>query len=143
MKLPQNILQIILRPTIDQMQFGRFIVANSAVYWFVFLVWPGMTMDRPTYTGMRLIGDDYTWSAIFLLTAILQYLRLEIWIRTTKKALVIDTITAFVWTFTTTSMTLSVYPPPAAIAGEISIAFVAIWLWIHARLEREVLGELG
>jgi hypothetical protein len=139
-----NILNIIVRPTIDQIKFGRLIIANTAVYWFIFLIWPGQTLYRPAYAGMKAIGSDELWGIIFLILGVLQYLRLEIWVYTGRKALIIDSITAFIWTFVTISMIMSIYPPPAAIAGDISIAMIAIWVWIHARLERaEVLREFS
>ena len=136
--LPQNIFRIIVNPNIDQLKVGRLIIANAAIYWFVFLIWPGETLSRETYAGMRFVlAGDNLWAMVYLIIGVSQYIRIEIWVGPSLKALWIDTFTAFIWTFSVISMLCSIYPLPAAIAGEASVMMMALWLWIHAKLEYE------
>jgi hypothetical protein len=38
---------------------------------------------------------------------------------------------ALLWLYTVAGMLLSVYPPPAAIGGEISLAVLACWIFVR------------
>lgn len=107
----------------------RLILALAEVFWVIMLAWPGDTFDRPTYTIMGYVMPEVGWTLVFLVSSVTQlsiiasgnYLNLVArWYAAWNAAL---------WTFLVTSMLASVYPPPAAIGGEMALALGAVWIW--------------
>lgn len=112
----------------------RLTLALAELLWCLMLLWPGDTFDRPTYTLMADAASEPVWAIIFGITAILQYSIVlknafnEDWAR------VFATWNAGLWLFVVGSMLLSVYPPPAAVGGEIALMVAAVWIWARPLL---------
>lgn len=107
----------------------RLILALAEIFWVIMLAWPGDTFDRPTYAIMSHTMSEVGWALVFLVSSVTQlsiiasgnYLNLVArWYAAWNAAL---------WTFLVTSMLASVYPPPAAIGGEMALALGAVWIW--------------
>ena len=108
------------------------------------LLWPGDTLTRPTYDVMSSIAGETWWAAFFGISSILQFavvLRNEF---QTNWAKVFAMWNASLWIVSVGSMIISVYPPPAAIGGEIALMVAALWIWTRPLiLERGVLKNVG
>jgi hypothetical protein len=119
----------------------RLLLALSEFFWAVLLLWPGPTFGRPTYTVMSKVMSEEMWGAVFLASALTQFV-----IVFTEKyhsvfARVFAAWNAFLWMFVVISMMASVYPPPAAISAEIVMALSAVWLWIRPYLLADIYRE--
>ena len=109
----------------------RFWLFLAEFLWAVMLFWPGDTFERPTYVQMGKIAPEMVWAFLFLLTAVIQ---LNIIINETYHefwARCFSIWNAVLWTSTVTLMIFGVYPPPAAIGGEIALTVSAIWIAIR------------
>lgn len=134
----RTILHIIAHPTMSELRIGQSLSFMSAVMWVICLLWPGETMQRPTYHVMSAFGDDVSWAIVFILVSLLQGTRLLVASSVPRKlASVINGVVAFIWVFTSISMIASVYPPPAAIAGEIVVTIASVWVFAHFRSASE------
>lgn len=116
----------------------RLTLALAEALWFFMLLWPGDTFDRPTYFLMSLTAPECVWALIFGVTAVLQFTIVLRGCFQDGWARIFATWNAGLWCYTVGSMMLSVYPPPAAIAGEISLTVAALWIWA-----RPLLLEIG
>jgi hypothetical protein len=111
---------------------ARFLLATAETIWFISLIWPGETFGRPTYSVMSQIAPELAWAAIFLATAICQW---HIFLNGnyhTRLSVVFSGWNMTLWWFISVSMYLSVYPPPAAISGELALAFGASWVYVRS-----------
>lgn len=112
----------------------RLTLGLAEALWCFMLVWPGDTFERPTYMLMGQAASEWAWALIFGVTSFLQFVIVlgqafhEPWAR------VFATWNAGLWCVTVGSMLLSVYPPPAAVGGEISLAVAALWIWARPLL---------
>lgn len=102
-------------------------VAESC--WAIMLWWPGDTFIRPTYHGMAWLMSEFWWAILFSITAFIQ-ISIVItqnydgyWSRQ------FSMFNAVIWVYCVVSMLLSVYPPPAAIGGEIALMLSALWIF--------------
>lgn len=108
---------------------ARLTLAFAEMCWFLMLLWPGDTFDRPTYTVMANAANEMIWAAIFGVTSFLQF---SIVLRNafnSEWARVFATWNAGLWVFIVGSMLVSVYPPPAAVGGDIALMVAAVWIW--------------
>lgn len=107
----------------------RLTLALAELCWCLMLLWPGDTFARPTYGLMAATAPEMAWALIFGVTSFLQF---AIVLRDdfhSTRARLFATWNAGLWCFTVGSMLLSVYPPPAAIGGELALAVAALWIW--------------
>lgn len=110
---------------------SRLTLFLAELLWALMLLWPGDTFDRPTYNLMAVVASEGTWAALFLTSATLQmYIILSENFRSAF-AHCFAGWNAMLWVFVVASMIGSVYPPPAAIGGEISLAVLAVWIFIR------------
>lgn len=107
----------------------RLILAMAELIWAVMLFWPGNTFSHPTYTVMGEIAPELCWAVLFLFTAGIQYYIVATKATQTKTAWYFSCWNAMLWVTAVGSMLVSVYPPPAAIGGEIALMFAAVWIW--------------
>jgi hypothetical protein len=107
----------------------RLILALAEIFWVVMLAWPGDTFGRPTYSGMAALMSEEAWVVVFLVSSITQISVIASGDYFSFVARWYAAWNAALWTFLVTSMLASVYPPPAAIGGEIALALGAIWIW--------------
>lgn len=109
----------------------RFSLALGEFSWAVMLLWPGDTFDRPTYRHMAMVMNEELWGLIFVLSAITQITILLQDDLHSRFARYFAGWNAMLWMYTVWSMLASVYPPPAAIGGEVALAFAASWIWLR------------
>lgn len=112
----------------------RLSLALAELLWAVMLLWPGNTFDRPTYFWMSQFASELTWALVFLGTGLYQCYIVAAQKVRSREAGVFACFNAFIWLFTVGCMLASVYPPPAAIGGEISLAVAAFWIAVRPTL---------
>lgn len=119
-----------LVPSRESVRFLKLILAIGATWWAVALFWPGDTTSRPTYKIMHMIMGDIGWGLVFTGVAILQWIR-AFYCRSHRwYSQMLSAICPVVWSFTTISMILSVYPPASAIAGEVCLTIISGVIYI-------------
>lgn len=112
----------------------RLSLAIAELLWAVMLLWHGNTFDRPTYFWMSQFANELSWALVFLGSGLYQgYIVAAQKVRS-REAEVFACFNAFIWLFTIGCMLASVYPPPAAIGGEISLAVAAFWIAVRPAL---------
>ena len=109
----------------------RAILGFAELLWAITLLWPGDTFGRPTYSGMQLLASEEAWGFIFLASSFFQFQILATHNLHNKWATVFAGFNSFLWMLVVTSMYMSVYPPPAAISGELSLALGASWIFVR------------
>ena len=110
---------------------SRMTLALSEFFWAMMLFWPGDTFERPTYSHMATIMNEEMWGILFLVSAVTQ---ITIVLNNTIHSAFARYFAgwnAILWVYTVTSMILSVYPPPAAIGGELALSLGAVWIWLR------------
>ena len=110
----------------------RILLVIAEFLWAITLYWPGDTFGRPTYNGMSDFATEIEWANIFFVSAIIQFLLIYKNDYTTKFSYAFAAWNSVLWLFVCGSMYLSVYPPPAAISGELSLAIGALWVFIRS-----------
>ena len=111
---------------------ARFLLALAETVWFFTLAWPGDTFNRPTYHLMSALGAEEVWAVVFFFTAICQWYILLVGRYHTRFAVSFAFVNMMLWLGVTVSMYLSVFPPPAAISGELALAFGASWVYLRS-----------
>ena len=112
----------------------RLTLAFAEILWAIMLFWPGETFDRPTYLAMAGIMSETSWGFVFLISAFLQTKIVVLSQQNRDWAKVFANWNAVLWVTVVGSALFSVYPPPAAMAGEIALASVAVWIWLRPLL---------
>ena len=115
----------------DKMVNTRIVLALSEFLWSVLLLWPGDTFSRPTYAHMALVMSEEAWGVVFALSAAMQITIVLQGDFHSRFARYFAAWNAVLWVYVVASMLLSVYPPPAAISGEIVLAGFAFWIWLR------------
>lgn len=129
MKTPCNVLATAMFD--DKMVNTRLILAVSELLWSVLLLWPGDTFARPTYSHMAMVMSEECWGVVFAMSAAMQItivLQNDFHSRFARYFAAWNMV---LWVYVVASMLLSVYPPPAAISGEIVLAGFAFWIWLR------------
>ncbi len=99
--------------------------------WALMLLWPGDTFARPTYSEMGLLAPEWAWACAFGLSAALQ-LSIVLYEQCSRPwARVFAAWNAALWLSAVVCMLLGVYPPPAAIGGEIALTVSAVWIAVR------------
>lgn len=112
----------------------RMTVALAEGLWAILLWWPGEIFDRPAYAGMHSVMGEHAWGLVFALSSATQVSIVALGQTNLAYARVFSAWNAVLWGYVVLSMLLSVYPPPAAIAGEISMAVCAVWVFVRPLL---------
>ena len=110
----------------------RIILSLGEFLWAVMLLWPGDTFGRPTYDVMSRVMSEASWGFVFLVSSILQFSIVVYEQQNRDWAKVFANWNAVLWVFVVGASVVSVYPPPAAMGGEVALAFAAFWVWIRA-----------
>lgn len=113
---------------------NRVILAMSEFFWSIMLIWAGDTFNRPTYHYMAVIMPEFMWGIVFFISAILQTYIVVSGNLHTKCARYFALWNMSLWIYVVVSMLFSVYPPPAAIGGEIAVAISACWIWVRPHI---------
>lgn len=111
---------------------ARFLLAISEIFWSIALFFPGDTFGRPTYDVMSRVLSENAWASVFGLMGIIQLFILFTANYHDKLSVWFAGVNQTVWWFVVISMYISVYPPPAAISGELALAIGASWVWIRS-----------
>ena len=112
----------------------RLWLGIAEFWWGVLLIWPGATFGRPTYTHMASVMPEEAWGIVFFASSVTQ---ITIVLRRDFHCALARYFAAWnmvLWVYVVVSMFLSVYPPPAAISAEITLAMAAIWIWVRPYL---------
>lgn len=112
----------------------RLLLGFSELLWAVLLAWPGVTFERPTYHFMSHVMAEEMWAVVFLFSGITQIFIVGAEQFHGLFARYFAGWNAALWCFVVSSMLMSVYPPPAAISGEIMLAIAAFWIWIRPHI---------
>ena len=121
----------------------RLTLALAEAMWCFMLLWRGDTFERPTYTIMGQAAPEMAWTLIFGITAAIQFVIVLRGDFQAAWARVFATWNAGLWCFTVGSMLLSVYPPPAAVGGEIALTVAALWIWARPLLLERGVRKYG
>jgi hypothetical protein len=124
-------LNIIIKPTLNQLFLGRFIILISAFIWILLLSGSKDIIGNINQLSLRSIGNDFIWLIIFYNILIFQYLTIQNIIKQKLLITLYDTLTAFVWVFITVGFFAIDNSVIILTASEISITFITIWIWIH------------
>jgi len=108
---------------------SRIVLAMAELFWAVLLLWPGDSFSRPTYGVMAHVMPEDAWALVFLVSAITQITIVILNDYHSRFSRYFAAWNAALWGFCVVAMLLSVYPPPAAIGGEIALAFSSLWIW--------------
>ena len=110
---------------------SRLALSLAEALWAIMLFWPGDTFGRPTYSEMAKLAPELVWATAFGVSAVLQiciviYRQCEhTW------AQLFTCWNAALWCGSVVLMLKGVYPPPAAIGGEVALAVSALWIAIR------------
>ncbi len=109
----------------------RLALFLAEALWAVMLWWPGDTFARPAYSEMGLLAPEWAWGCAFGLSAALQ-LSIVLYEQCHKPwARVFAVWNAALWLSAVVCMLLGVYPPPAAIGGEVALTISAVWIAVR------------
>ena len=112
----------------------RFILAVSETIWFISLIWSGETFNRPVYASMAALMSEQAWAMVFLLTASCQWYILYSKRYHTPWAVRFSAWNMCLWWYVVLSLYVSLYPPPAALSGELALALGASWIYVRSGL---------
>lgn len=130
--MPDKLISALSRALWDtNMVTSRILLAIAEFLWGMLLLWPGDTFGRPTYNGMAHVMPEDCWGFVFLATSAMQIRIVEKEDFHSREARYFATYNMILWVFVVLSMLNSVYPPPAAISGEIALAMAAWWIWFR------------
>lgn len=138
----------------DRMDITRLGLIFGSLLWAFFLILPVPlfpTMEqissgggRVTYTVMALIAPENLWALLFLINAIATAYSLFYKVRSRITLLLDGVLGCVLWTGSTVACfaahwplldgffaSLAAYPPPAAMSGEIVMAFYSWWHMIR------------
>ena len=119
----------------------RITLAMAEVLWALMLFWPGDTFVRPTYAIISGVMSETVWAFTFLISGILQT-GIVLFNQYGKPwTQVFANWNAVLWVFVVGASLMSVYPPPAAIGGEIALACASFWIWVRPIIIREVFNR--
>ena len=130
--MPERVISALSRALWDtNMVTSRILLSAAEFLWGALLLWPGETFGRPTYKIMASVMPEGCWGLVFLATSAMQIAIIVKEKFHSREARYFAFFNACLWVFVVGSMLLSVYPPPAAISGEIALMLAAIWIWIR------------
>lgn len=114
-----------------QLISSRITLAMGELFWAIMLLWPGDTFGRPAYSHMAAAMSEEMWGIIFLVSGVTQLTIVILDDMHSTFARYFAAWNATLWCYTVYSMLASMYPPPAAIGGEIALAIAAAWIFIR------------
>ena len=110
---------------------SRLALFLAEALWAIMLFWPGGTFDRPTYSEMAKVAPELVWATAFGISAVLQ-ICIVIYQQCDRAwAHTFAAWNAALWGASVVLMLKGVYPPPAAIGGEVALAVSALWIAIR------------
>jgi hypothetical protein len=110
----------------------RFLLGVAELIWGITLLLPGQTFGRPTYHVMSFVMSEECWGAVFLMTSFLQFTILLSGRYHDRVSIVFAAWNTLLWLFVVGGMYMSVYPIPAGISGELTLALAAGWVFARS-----------
>ena len=110
---------------------SRLVLFLAEALWAIMLFWPGDTFGRPTYSEMAKLAPELVWATAFGISAVLQICIVVYQQCDRAWARVFACWDAALWGASVVLMLKGVYPPPAAIGGEVALAMSALWIAIR------------
>lgn len=107
----------------------RLSLAVAEGLWAILLWWPGAIFHRSAYQHMATIMSEHAWGLVFALSAVTQFSIVVLGHCRLGYARVFAAWNTVLWAYVVFSILLSVQPPPAALAGELTLALCAAWVW--------------
>ena len=109
----------------------RLALFIAEALWAVMLFWPGDTFERPTYSAMGVVAPELVWACAFGISAVLQ-ISIVVYQQCSRPwAHLFAAWNAALWLAAVVLMIAGVYPPPAAIGGEIALTVSAVWIAVR------------
>lgn len=108
---------------------SRIFLGLAEALWAVSLWWPGESFARPAYGGMSVVMHENAWGLVFALSAVTQLGIVAMGHFAHTYARIFAGWNFVLWAFVCLSMLLAVYPPPAAISGELVLCLAAGWIF--------------
>ena len=109
----------------------RLALFLAEALWAIMLFWPGDTFERPAYSEMAKVAPELFWATAFGISAVLQ-ICIVIYRQCHKPwAHAFACWNAALWCASVGLMFVGVYPPPAAIGGEVALTVSALWIAIR------------
>lgn len=119
----------------------RITLALAEFLWAIMLFWPGDTFERQTYTIISGVMSETAWAFTFLISGLLQ-LSIVVFNHYGRPwAQVFANWNAVLWVFVVGASLMSVYPPPAAMGGEIALMCAALWIWARPLILRDAFNK--
>lgn len=109
----------------------RLALFLAEALWATMLFWPGDTFERPTYSAMGQYAPEVVWACAFGVSAVLQLSIVLYQQCAAMWARLFAVWNAALWLAAVVLMIAGVYPPPAAIGGEIALAVSAVWIAVR------------
>ena len=110
---------------------SRLALSLAEALWAIMLFWPGDTFGRPTYSEMAKLAPELVWATAFGVGAVLQICIVIYRQCGHTWAQLFACWNAALWCGSVVLMLKGVYPPPAAIGGEVALAVSALWIAIR------------
>lgn len=110
---------------------SRLSLFIAEMCWAIMLWWPGDTFARPTYYGMAWLMSEFWWAVVFTVSAFAQISIVILQDYNGQFGRCFSAFNALLWIYCVASMLWSVYPPPAAVGGEIALMMAAFWIWVR------------
>lgn len=110
----------------------KLVLIPSSILWALLLLWPGLTFDRPTYSIMRELFNENIWGFLFGIHGwILAHFVYDTNTKWRTVYYLNNFLGCLLWSSSSLMMLFSVYPPPAAISGELVLSLASIWLFLR------------
>lgn len=109
----------------------RLALFLAEALWATMLFWPGDTFERPTYSAMGQYAPEVVWACAFGVSAVLQLSIVLYQQCAAMWARLFAIWNAALWLAAVVLMIAGVYPPPAAIGGEIALTVSALWIAVR------------
>lgn len=103
----------------------------AELFWAVMLLWAGTSFERPSYANMSDIANEEVWGVVFAASACVQIGIVVTGNIHSTLAKYFAMWNALLWIFVVTSIIAAVFPPPAAIGGELALMLGASWIWVR------------
>jgi hypothetical protein len=116
----------------------RFLLAIASLLWSIFLFMPGDTFERPVYRIMARVGSEELWATFWLLHAVGVLWR----VFATRKRVFVAYLLNSLGLVMYAGVAVAIYatrtePFPAAIAPDLTLALIALWVMARTAINSE------
>jgi hypothetical protein len=136
MSMDDKLVSALSRTIFDtQLVSARMSLCLAEFLWFVFLIFPGNTFDRPIYALMKTVLTEDLWSLIFLVSAACHF-----YIIISENfygifARMFSLLNSLLWVSVVVLVLVASNGfAPASLAGDAALAIIAIWIWLQPKI---------